>query len=450
MNKHSDLTAGGIFHRLTFVALPIIGTQLIQMLYNLTDMFWLGRLSSSDVAASGTAGMYLWLGMALLLFGRMGAEIGVSQNKGGGDMEAAKAFARNAIILSLILGIIYGFALVFYSKLLMSVFNIREYYVAEASADYLRIVGLAIPVVYMSASITGIFNGAGNSRVPFYAHASGLIINMILDPLMIFTFDLGISGAAAATVIAQWIVFGLLLWAVKRRKDRPFEQIKFFSAPDREKIIQIIKWALPISLESGFFCILTMIVGRLIASFGSEALAVQRVATQIEALSWLVGSGFGSAVTAYMGQNYGARKWDRISVGFRVSSAVMIAWGSVITLLLFFSGYALFSLFLPETELRNMGATYLKILAFCQLPSCLEAVGAGFFRGIGRTIPPSSISIGSNILRVPVSFWFATTSLGLYGVWGTLVATAMLRGIVIYGWALFALFNKMRRTGGDQ
>ena len=447
MNKHTDLTAGGIFHKLTFVALPIMATQFIQMLYNLTDMFWLGRLSSNDVAASGTAGMYLWLGMALLLFGRMGAEIGVSQNKGSGDMETANAFARTALFLSLILGIVYGSALVFFSKPLMSVFNIREPYVAEASADYLCIIGLAVPAAYMSSAITGVFNGAGNSRVPFYAHASGLITNMILDPLMIFTFGLGIRGAAAATVLAQWIVFGLLLWAIKKRRDRPFERIKLLSIPDRGKIWQIIRWALPISLESGFFCILTMVVGRLIAGFGAEALAVQRVATQIEALSWLVGSGFGSAVTAFMGQNYGAQKWSRISDGFRVSSAVMIAWGGIITLLLYFGGYILFSLFLPETELRIMGATYLKILAFCQLPSCLESVGAGMFRGIGRTIPPSSISIASNILRVPAAYWFASTSFGLYGVWWVLAATAMLRGVVIYGWAIVALINRMNSEG---
>ncbi|MCL2165421.1 MAG: MATE family efflux transporter [Oscillospiraceae bacterium] len=448
MNKHSDLTAGGIFHKLTFVALPIMGTQLIQMLYNLTDMFWLGRLSSDDVAASGTAGMYLWLGMALLLFGRMGAEIGVSQNKGGGDIEAANAFARNSFTLSLILGIFYSSALVFFDKSLMSVFNIREPYVAEASADYLCIVGLGVTAVFMSAAITGIFNGAGNSRVPFYAHASGLIINMILDPLMIFTFGLGIHGAAAATALAQWIVFGLLFWAVKRHRDRPFKRIIFLTLPDRGKIWQIVHWALPISIESGLFCILTMAVGRLIAGFGSEALAVHRVATQIEALSWLVGSGFGSAVTAFVGQNYGARKWDRISSGFRISSAVMFAWGCIITFTLYFGGYILFSLFLPEIELRNMGAVYLKVLAFCQLPACLEAVGAGFFRGIGRTIPPSSVSIGSNILRVPVSYWFASM-LGLYGVWWALSATAMLRGVVNYGWALIALFNKVRSIGGD-
>ena len=92
MSVHSgDLTQGGILKKILLVAVPIMGTQLLQMTYNLTDMFWLGRLPQSvtAVAASGLAGMFLWLGMALLIFGRLGAEIGVSQNLGAGNPAAA-------------------------------------------------------------------------------------------------------------------------------------------------------------------------------------------------------------------------------------------------------------------------------------------------------------------------------------------------------------------------
>ena len=89
--QSTDLTRGGILSKILLVALPIMGTSLLQMTYNLTDMFWLGRMedSVSAVAASGLAGMFLWLGMALLLVGRLGAEIGVSQNLGAGKPEAA-------------------------------------------------------------------------------------------------------------------------------------------------------------------------------------------------------------------------------------------------------------------------------------------------------------------------------------------------------------------------
>jgi len=100
-----NLVEGSIVNKLFFVAAPIVITQLFQMAYNLTDMFWLGRLSSDAVAASGTAGLFIWLSYAFFLFGRMGAEIGVSQNLGRGDKETARRFAQNAVIIGVALGI---------------------------------------------------------------------------------------------------------------------------------------------------------------------------------------------------------------------------------------------------------------------------------------------------------------------------------------------------------
>lgn len=445
MKKQYDLTSGGILQKLVLVALPIMGTQLMQMLYNLTDMFWLGRLSSDDVAASGIAGMYLWLGMALLLFGRMGAEIGVSQNKGRGDMEAANAFARNALFISLVLGVLYGSLLTFASGPLVSVFDVRELHVADAAMRYMSIIGLGIPPAYMAAALTGTFNGSGNSRVPFFASAVGLVVNIILDPLMIFTMGLGIQGAAIATVIAQWIVFGLLIWAVKKHKERPFERFSLLTKPNRDKVKQIFLWSYPVALESGLFTLLSMTVTRLLTAFGSDALAVSRVGSQIESLSWLIGGGFGTAVTAFIGQNYGAGQWNRIRKGFRLSSLAMLIWGAVITLAMFFGGYVLFGLFLPEYELRTMGAVYLRVLSYCQIVACLEVAGAGLFRGTGRTVPPSMVSIISNVLRVPLCYWLASTSLGMNGVWWGITITAALRGAVIFVWA-FADLSRKKRT----
>ena len=444
MNKQSDLTTGGILQKLVLVALPIMGTQFMQMLYNLADMFWLGRLSSDDVAASGASGMYMWLGMALLMFGRMGAEIGVSQNKGRGDEGAAKAYAQNAWMLSLALGVAYGSALAFFSRPLLSFFNIQEPYVEGAAVSYLSIVGLGIPAAYMSAALTGAFNGSGNSRVPFYANAVGLAVNMVLDPIMIFPMGLGIRGAAIATIIAQWIVFGLSLWAAKRHKDRPFVEFRMFVKPCLVKLRQIARWSLPISMESGLFTMFTMAVTRLVTSFGSDALAVTRVGSQIESLSWLIGGGFGTAVTAFVGQNYGAVKWARIARGFWISTAAMFVWGAIITAAMFYGGFGMTSLFLSGFRLRSMGADYARVLSACQLAMCLEAVGSGLFRGTGRTVPPSAVSIASNAARVPICYMLASTSLGLSGAWWGVVITAVARSAAIFGWACAALRRKAK------
>ncbi|GHU17255.1 hypothetical protein FACS1894163_07940 [Spirochaetia bacterium] len=129
----------------------------------------------------------------------------------------------------------------------------------------------------------------------------------------------------------------------------------------------MLKWAIPIALEAFLFCFLSMLTSRIEASFGAHAMATSKVGAQIESLSWLIGGGFGSALVAFIGQNYGAGKWDRIKRGVRVSALAMSAWGIFVTLLLWFAGGFLFSLFLPEPELAALGTRYLRILAFCRV-----------------------------------------------------------------------------------
>jgi putative MATE family efflux protein len=432
-----DLTQGGILNKLLLVAFPIMGTQLMQMTYNLTDMFWLGRMENSvtAVAASGLAGMFMWLGMALLMIGRMGSEIGTSQNLGRGDVDTARGYAQDSARIGLVLGAAYGLVLVIFAGPLISLLQVKEPAVFSGACDYLRIVGLWTALTYVSAAITGSFNGAGNSRLTFLANATGLIVNMILDPLMILGLGWGIRGAAIATVIAQGVVLTLFVWFAKRHPQRPFPRFHVFGRIDGRRIRQILRWSLPIAIESAAFTSLAMVVtGMVSAWYGETAVAVQRVGSQIESLSWLVGGGFASAVTAFVGQNYGARQWERIRRGYRISLAVLLGWEILVTALLVLGGRFLFSLFLSEPPvILDMGATYLRILAFCQVFMALEGASSGVFRGMGKTLPPSVCSISSNLLR-PLFCWTFSKWWGLNGLWMGIAASAALRGTLMATW----------------
>jgi putative MATE family efflux protein len=264
---------------------------------------------------------------------------------------------------------------------------------------------------------------------------------MVLDPLMILVWGWGVQGAAIATVIAQSVVCALFLLFVKRHAHRPFRHFHILGLMDRVRVRQILRWSLPIAVESGAFTALAMVVtGMISAWYGETALAVQRVGGQIESLSWLIGGGFASAVTAFVGQNYGAQKWARIRRGYRIALASLLAWEALVTLLLILSGQFLFSLFLPESpEILDMGATYLRILAGCQLFMALEGACAGTFRGIGKTLPPSLCSIASNLLR-PVLCWLFAQWMGLNGIWFGLVVSAALRGSLMFVW--FTLYER--------
>jgi len=172
--------------------------------------------------------------------------------------------------------------------------------------------------------------------------------------------------------------------------------------------------------------------------FGASAVSLSRVGTQIESLSWLVGAGFGAALTAFVGQNYAAKKLERVSQGVHYAGGVLVLWGLFVTLVLAFGGSLFFDIFLPEyaynLELRQLFITYLLILAACQIFSNLEFLATNAFRGKGKTIPPSVVNITSNLIRVPLALGLSLTPLGLLGIWIAVSFTAGLRGLVVVLW----------------
>ncbi|GHT53225.1 hypothetical protein FACS1894106_3810 [Spirochaetia bacterium] len=172
MGEHAvdkyNLTEGGILGKLLLVALPIMGSQFMQMAYNLIDMFWLGKVGSDAVASSGAAGMYMWLSFGFMAIGMMGASIGVSQSLGGKDTPAALGFSQNALLIAIVLGLLYGLVMLFFSRELAGFFNFKEANVAADAAAYLKIVALSIPATFVSSVIVGTFNASGNSRPPLY------------------------------------------------------------------------------------------------------------------------------------------------------------------------------------------------------------------------------------------------------------------------------------------
>lgn len=433
-NEQYSLTQGGVFKKLLMVAVPIMGTQALQMAYNITDMFWLGRVGSVAVAASGAAGMYMWLSFGFLIIGKMGAEIGISQAIGKGDHGEALVCFRHSLYISAALGLFCALGMILGSRVLAAFFPFREPALAEETAAYLGIIGWGMFPSFVSGVIASAFTATGNSRTPFILSAAGLVCNALLDPVCILVLGWGIRGAAAATVLSQLLVFVLMITGVVRFRDRPFETCLFLGRIDLRRLVQILKWALPIGLESLLFCFLSMLCSRIEARFGAKVMAAGRIGSQIESMSWLIGGGFGSALVIFVGQNFGAGKPERIHRGIRISAAVMGVWGVLVGAVLCVAGQFVFSIFLPDPEIARLGRYYCFIAAAAQIPMNLEAVWSGGFKGTGRTLPPALVSITANALKPVLAALLSRTSLGLFGVWAGVSCAAMIRGLWLGLW----------------
>ncbi len=442
MSQVKNLTEGFIPKQIIKLSLPIMGTSLVQMAYNLTDMIWLGRVGSDSVAAVGAASYFTWFGVSIMLIARIGAEVGVSQSLGAENKKRAAAFALNSINLVFILALAYGLLTFLFAPQLISFFRIGDQNVCEAAISYLRIIAIGALFYYTNPTFTGIFNGTGLSKLPFRINAIGLLFNIFLDPALIYGWGffpkLGSDGAAIATIISQAIVTLLFLNLIRKGKS----PLGCFLHPWKasiDTILKIIRLGLPVALHSILFSSFAMILTRIISKWGALPIAVQSVGAQIEALSWMTANGFSTALGVFTGHNFGANNWNRIYKGFRVTIGISATIGLIVTFLFFFFGKQIFSLFIPEEEAIRLGATYLIILGISQLFMCIEITTGGAFNGIGRTFPPSLVGILLTGARIPLAILLSSPIiLGMTGVWWSITISSVLKGVVLFTW--FYLF----------
>ena len=430
-----DLTQGPIFQKLVTLSLPIMATSFMQMAHNMANMFWLGRLGREYVAAAGLAGQFLWLAMAFMLMCRIGAEIGVSQNMGQGKPETARQYAQSGFILALFIGVVFTIMVIVARSYLIRFFNMDDPRVVTIAKQYLSVVALSLPFTFAHFVITGVYGGYGNTKIPFYINSFALALNIVLAPILIFVLGFGIFGAAISMIIANAANLSLKLWAMKIYKDRPFEQYSVFAKIAWDKIIQILRWGVPVAVESFLFTTLFMVVSRLIASgFGVGAVAAHNVAMNIESLAFMAAGGFASAITAFMGQNFGAKKWGRMRSTYKIATLVMAVYGLVVTVALFSFATPLVSIFLNDPTDIIIGRDYLRIIGLAQLLFCMEGVATGSFRGQGLTYKPTIVSVSSNVLRVIVTYVLAATALGINGVWIGIALAMTFRSVWMLLW----------------
>ena len=430
MEKKINLLEGPIFSTLMKLALPIMGTSLIQMAYNLTDMIWIGRIGANAVAAVGSAGMYMWLSNGISTLAKMGGQVRVGQSIGSQNKKDAAQYASATIQLGIIFGVIYGMITLLFHSQMIGFFHLTSPDVIKDAEIYLIITCGFVVINFVNQIFTSLMTAIGNSHHPFVATAIGLVINIVLDPLLIFALHMGVMGAAIATVIAQAIVLILMLYYAKKDKIL-FDEMRLMQKNTSSIFMKIIKIGLPTGIQSMCFTFISMVIARFIAGYGDVAIAVQKVGSQIESISWMSAEGFGNALNAFVAQNYGAENIERVKKGTFSALKTCMIWGVFTTLVLLIFPQFIFQIFISEKDVIPLGIDYLQILAFSQLFMCIESTLAGALNGLGKTFIPSSVSIVLTVARIPLVMILSTTFLALNGIWWSISISSIAKGIVI-------------------
>ena len=371
--KKLNLLEGRIVPLLIKLTLPIIGTSFLEMAYALIDMLWIGKLGASSIAAVGVAGMFSWLSQGLAMIATQGGQVKTGHSLGAGNQEAATDYASSAIQLGIIFALLFSFCTVVFSSFFIGLFGLSSQATVNQAINYLRITcGLII------------FN----------------FLNIILDPFFIFVCDLGVVGAALATVLAQVSVF-LLFMRHNFKKNTLLKHISLKKVYSKIYYKNILRIGFPLGLQSMLFSVCSMVVAAFVAEFGDAAVAAQKVGTQVENISWCMATGFQTSINAFISQNYGAGKYDRVEKGYHTMLVFSILWGIVCTSLMVFFPHVIYGFFTDDLMVTQIGENYLRIVGLSETFMILELMISGAFSGLGETIPPSITSIIFTLGRIP-------------------------------------------------
>ncbi len=420
-----------------------MGVSFIIMAYNMIDMIWIGRLGSSAVTAVGTAGLFLNFNFSISSLIYIGAGVKIAHSVGEGDKAEAKAYAENALTNVVILILFFMSVVLLFEKQLIGFFKIQDAHINQMAISYLTITTFGMVASAITLVAMRIFNAHGDSKIPFKITTVGLILNIILDPILIFGLlgmpQLGVVGAAIATLISQFVVM-ITMIVVLRKRFNIFSKGYTYSFTHTKALLKI---GSPVATQRILFTSISLIIARIVSNWGPDAIAVQRIGLQIESLSYMTVGGVQGALVAFIGQNFGAKKYLRIVKGYFNAIGIVTIFGLIMSAVLILTPEPIFRIFLQEDSVVALGVNYLRILGVSQLFMVLEIISTGAFQGLGKTLPPAIVSIILTGARIPMALALSATALGLNGVWWSISISSIFKGTIIS--AMFIVFIYKRR-----
>ena len=328
-NQTLDMTRGNPLPLLIRFAIPLILGSLFQQLYSFVDTAIVGRcIGAQALTAVGVTGSLNFLVLGLTMGSAMGFCIPISQAVGAGDTEEVSRSFWNGLYLSVGIGLVISLGVSMFTRPLLAAMNTPAE-LLDMATEYLRIILMGQITTVLYNYFAGVLRAFGDSQRPFWFLVAASCINVVLDLVLILVIPMGVAGAAVATVISQAISVVLCIWWLAkkmnliRKTDDSGNSLMTVSGAHMKKILTM---GLPLGLEYSVCSIGNVVLQSSINSLGSVVAAAHVCGEKIRAIATLPVESLGTAVATYAGQNYGAKRMDRIKAGIRAGLTIVAVY----------------------------------------------------------------------------------------------------------------------------
>ena len=392
-NNSSDLTEGPLFKKIILYTIPIILTGVLQLLFNAADLVVVGRYCGSiSVAAVGATGALINLIVSLFIGLSVGAGVTVAHGLGAGKNEDVRRTVHTAIPTALVISVVLTVIGVCGSRFFLMLMGTPDE-VIGLSATYMRIYfcGITASMLYNFGS--AILRAAGDTKSPLYFLTAAGIVNVILNLIFVIVFRMNVAGVALATTISQVMSAVLVIRALMKRDDPcRFEPSKMHFY--RRQLIRILQIGFPAGIQGSLFSISNVIIQSSVNSFGSVVMSGNAAAGNIEGFVYMSMNAYSQTSINFTGQNYGARKFDRIRRTMFICLISVFVTGAVLGCSARLAGNPLLSIYIPgDEDAISVGLIRMTYICVPYFLCGLMDVTTGLIRGIGHSVLPMIITI---------------------------------------------------------
>jgi len=433
----NPLTHGPLLRAILQLGWPMMVSNFLQTAFNIIDMIFVGRLGPDAIAGVSMSGAMIHAVMTLVIGVDLGMRAMVSRFYGAGDREMARRVAGQALLMGGVLTLVFASSGVIWRQEFLELLGAAPPVVEQGSRYLLILFSGIITMVYMFF-VSGVLQSIGDARTPMRVGAVSFVVNIVLDPLLIFGWGpvpgLGVQGAALATVLARGLAGLLLLRALFTHAE--FRLRLPHLIPDLALVRRILRIALPGSAQIGAYSASDVLATRLIAAFGTAAVAASGVTSRCVMVVMIVGFGLGGATATMVGQNLGARRIDRAERSVWLIAGMYAAFLLVAAAIYYGTAPNIIGLFTQDLSTRTLGVSFMQILSPGFVFISLNLIFGRALQGAGDTVSPLVITAFS---RLPLLLGLLYvlpryTELGRDGLWYSFLIATIVEGLLKLGW----------------